>query len=1476
MSTNRMHRSNRLLRTIMAMLLIVAMTVQQGAYVLADETVPQPVTEASAPQTQAATEKHTEPAAPETKAPETAAPETRAAETAAPETNAPETKAPETAAPETKAAETAAPETAVPETKAPETKAAETAASKSETKAPETASTEKVRENMVSFAAAEGAKVYVDGKDVTNQKGTARDGKIIFKVVPETGYAIASVKVDDAKDARNTHNENEYIIEGIQTDNTVVRVTMNKVETEKATESETTADVKESKTETGKEYETLFSTTAHNVTITATTTDAAKFPEGTQLHADYAAPDTNLYQSAVQTVEQSLGISEDESLSAEGAVYDIYFTYNGERIEPDASVTVKMDFAVPVAADQSDAASLENGCIMHVADGQAENVTEAVRTTAKGAITDASFRSETFSPFFIGGIKRAPATEGQTDPNASQNLNLFTSEVGINGVSPDSKGIYKITKGTEYEVSLEFAEDPDGKQFACPLTYTLPEGFSAIEHTFDPFVINVTDGGISYSVSDNTVILQNGKLEVNFNENDPNWSHLKNSRNTEFYVKLKGTFDENAKEIDWGNSKKTSLDVNTSGRIATTKQAYYDPQDGKVHYTVTLTSHGYNTNIIAKDTLTGTALTYDMKTGVKLSPNKGTVSKETDHGFEYSIPEMKDGDTVTLIYCANVYFDVLGGGQGTEEQIGNSVVTTSKQQPNSDPVNNYCHIDYNTLSKSSGTVTDGTSGKKTIPWTITYNADLKGSAAGRTITDSISDSSRHILKYSGYGITVEVKDDKGTIIRTDKVAWADMNIDVSKAFSWTYKIPEDDKGKVYQYTVSYTTDADMSGLVQDTTVSNSVTDDKEHTGTGSAQIQPGADSKIGVKKEAGAHDSKEISWTVTLTVPKEGLTTAQLIDTFPTQYIGDQYYYDIWNDKSVTVTGLLDGEAMVKDEKTSDQTKAVYTFYQSADHSVTGLKGNGQVRTITVAFKTGVNQDWVNKKVDQAYMMEHKNTVAFIGNGQTVTSDATVEVTKHEISKKAEGYQTVLIKGEEYPAWKFVITIKGATVSDFDVTDTFDNRLRFVKPTENVGLDQSNTGKLSDKYNNIPWNAKNLSMTLDNIDSKVTFKVKKEDLQNIIKNNGNINELHIRYWLIVKDSDALHSIMKEAASKNDETTITNTATWGTNSDKIDVTYEYSPLTKKLLKDQSKLNTTDGSQPVAVYEIDANPAGAQIGDGTSLIVKDTMSANQVLNPQSVKFTPDEGTSYIVKRVSNGEQVITFTIPDKKAVKIEYSATVSGSGKQNLKNTAEMAGYTKESSASASKTTSAGGSGSVYSVKIFKYQEGDFTNKLSGCTFELHKTDENADTIWDGRGTQYTTGKDGVAVVKAPDGAHWGLNEGTQYYLIEKVAPEGYQLDSTRHYFTISKDGSKNESQNIYMNGETISISNKQNTYSAKGEAKFSAEKVLNGAALKGDEFEFVLKDVVCLRSVVHTGRRWDDIHVHHQRGDPGKAGRGHGV
>ena len=1156
-------------------------------------------------------------------------------------------------------------------------------------------------------------------------------------------------------------------------------------------------------------YVTSFTVTSHNVTVTATTTDAAKFPEGTQLHVDYAAPGSALYQSTIGTVEQSLGIAGDETRSAEGVVYDIYFTYNGNRIEPDDAVSVTMNFASPVASDLPEGSSMENSCVMHVTGGGAENVGASVGTTSEGAVTDASFRSDSFSPYFVGGVRRAPGNTTDTQSgNVSSNLNDFTTSVSIDA-KEDASGNYVVEKGVAYKIHLTFQEDDEsnGKQFGNPLTYTLPAGFHDIDHSFEDFAITVSNpNGSSYTVSGNKVSLDNGTLTVTFNESDPNWPHLEKARNTQFHLTLKGTFDDSAKELDWGNGKKTSLSVDTSGSLTTVKQANYDRSDGKVHYTVTVTSHGYNTNVIVKDSLTGTALTYDQH--VTSSVTGGKVKSQTERGFEYVIPEMTDGQTATLTYAASVNFDALGGGQGTEEQVGNSVVTTSDQQPNSEPVQeNWTNkIDYLSISKQAGAASDGTvSGHKTIPWTVTYNADRKGSAAGRTITDSIADTSKNILKYSGDGIKIAVTDASGNVVRTDNVSWANVGVtDPASTSSWHYTIPESDKGKAYQYTVSYTTDADLTSVVTNTSVSNTVQDDKGHNGGASANVEPGPDGKIGVTKTAGSHDNEKISWTVTLTVPKTGLKTAQMIDYLPTQYVAGANLYDEWDAATVKVEGLLDGEDMVQDTAASDQTKAVYTFYQDKAHTMTGLKGGDKVRTIIVTFSTKINQDWL-EKADQSYMMTHENKVDFVGNGQTVSSSDKVKVTKREIAKSMDQSQTVTIDGKTYPAWHFVIMMKGAAAEDFDVTDTFDARLRYVKPDETVpGLYIGNAGKLTDADGNpYVWNAPVLSADVE--DSKVVFHVTKEDVEKF----NDIAELHISYWLIPKDEASLKAIMQEAAANGGKTSLTNTASWSGDSAEASATYEYPGLSKKLLTDQSKLKTTDGTQPVAAYEIDANPAGVQMGDGTTLVVRDTMSPNQVLNPQSVSITPSEGSSYQVEKGDDGGQVLTFMIPDKTPVKIVYSATVTGgNGSQTLKNTAELAGYKSSSEHSASKSSSAGGSATNYAVTVFKYEEGDLTQKLSGCTFELHMADSTEDAAWKGSGKQFTTGNDGTVIVESTEGSVWGLKPDRNYYLIEVKAPEGYQLDKAKHFFSISEDGTIDETKNVYMNGATIAVSDKK--------------------------------------------------------------------
>ncbi|MCI5902340.1 MAG: InlB B-repeat-containing protein, partial [Blautia sp.] len=88
---------------------------------------------------------------------------------------------------------------------------------------------EDVVKKKVTFTA-EHASVYVDGEAVesvgyaTADKEDAEAGAtIVFQVVPEDGYQVTSVLVDDSAEARTTE-DGSYIIEGIHTDETTVDV----------------------------------------------------------------------------------------------------------------------------------------------------------------------------------------------------------------------------------------------------------------------------------------------------------------------------------------------------------------------------------------------------------------------------------------------------------------------------------------------------------------------------------------------------------------------------------------------------------------------------------------------------------------------------------------------------------------------------------------------------------------------------------------------------------------------------------------------------------------------------------------------------------------------------------------------------------------------------------------------------------------------------------------------------------------------------------------------------------------------------------------------------------------------------------------------------------------------------------------------------------------------------------------------------
>lgn len=84
-----------------------------------------------------------------------------------------------------------------------------------------------VRRNTVTFDVSEGAITAVNGQDVTNSIAQAENGRIVFTVTPLGGYEITEVLVDGSIPARRNEESDDpddYIVEGIQTNDTIIFV----------------------------------------------------------------------------------------------------------------------------------------------------------------------------------------------------------------------------------------------------------------------------------------------------------------------------------------------------------------------------------------------------------------------------------------------------------------------------------------------------------------------------------------------------------------------------------------------------------------------------------------------------------------------------------------------------------------------------------------------------------------------------------------------------------------------------------------------------------------------------------------------------------------------------------------------------------------------------------------------------------------------------------------------------------------------------------------------------------------------------------------------------------------------------------------------------------------------------------------------------------------------------------------------------
>ena len=1128
-----------------------------------------------------------------------------------------------------------------------------------------------------------------------------------------------------------------------------------------------------------EDYTERLTGTCGNLTVTVSAKKDAKIPEGTIVRV---SPIESARMSQIMAkISETLGQDPDNVI---GVLYDISLDKDGEEIQPKESVHVTMKFDGGIPWNVPEGKQIADTKVVHMHGGE----TDVVAETAEDG--NAEFETESFSTYVL----MATYAESNTPASNQESSNLrdFLNGIIINGKKQADGDKISVKKGVEYEIQLGFKEISDGKQFndSQELYYEIA-GLHDVSCS-GTFVMEVEDEGEIYRISGNTYSIENGIIKVKFNKADPNFSHLQHVSNASFSVNLRGMFDENVEKIDWGSGTETTVEIDNSATPDIKKESYLDENDGKVHYTLTVTSNGVNHNVLVKDTITGEALTLDENSITSEPMNAGSESNVTNKGFSYTINSMKDGEVVRIKYSADIDFSKFNG---TVTALGTKNEVTVKSDESPDEVikenNLENRISYKSISKKAGEITSK-DGKKIIPWEITYNDKRLAAMAGRKITDTIDPDSVSIMKYSGvaeiewYG--------KDNVKKGNKTITLPEN-----ATSWSWNVPED-HNEPYKYVIKYHTVVDSAGLVEDQTVKNNIADDQGTSTSGNKSGIVDKDEQIAVTKKATGHTNDSISWKIELTVPISGLSSAVVEDIYPCWkgwYNGQEVsWIEKLTAENIQIDGLQENENF-DINTTSDPTKAKIIFYKDKGKTQSGLNGGETARTIKISLQTTLNADWVSAGQNEPNMSVHTNVVKFTGNGITKTDEAKESVADTSISKKSEQNGSWIKDG--LPFYKFEITVKNIN-EDLDVEDKFDKTILDYFATEEDWT-KAKIYAFSDQWGNVYPNGKNISVT--NTKDGIHFHMNETELP------SGLNSYKIVYYLKVKDEDALRKLQKRAAEDKEkhQAKLINIASIGENTAYAEVVYTYSALDKRLESTEG-LNT---SNPIAKYVIEINKAGADLSDGDFLEVTDTFSNTLSIKGNTVKIMAGESdiTSSCIASIDGN--TLKLRVPDETSLKVTYSAEIIGDNKTNvvINNQATMAGYKAESNETKYLDGSAIGVGSVPSISIVKYGNGNLNNFLEGAEFTL--VDQNGNPIK--MGNQETvkaiTDQSGKATFKGEQDTHgWTFVEGKTYYFKETKAPTGYTCPdpNTIYSFSIVDKGKVSIKDGMYPSGYTFYINN----------------------------------------------------------------------
>lgn len=1011
----------------------------------------------------------------------------------------------------------------------------------------------------------------------------------------------------------------------------------------------------------------------------------------------------------------------------------------------------------------------------------------------------------------------------------SSDLRNFVDEVKIEDVKTED-GRQVLYPGEKYMFQLTFSEsqerqmstDGDGQ-----LTYQFPSQVLPTEQADGTFTIHVKDGGNSYDVEDNTFTVNGNMLTVTINKASTNYASLCSAADVSFTLKMEGKIAENSTgdKIDFGNGKELPVTYPDKATVSTTKTGSYDKATGEVTYTVNVSSEGTAQNVQVTDTITGSALTY-VPGSLSISPAEagGTLDSANDKGFVYTIPQVSNGQTVTLTYRAKVDYNALGASKTfTDAQTGNTV----KAKPDNGDETPSASTDLkdqqiSTVAEKTGSA-EGTitNNKQTTNWTLTVNKEAHQTVGGKQISDTLVGGGQAKTRYSGDGVTIKKYDSSNKLVETITKFWSDLGVtDASTGFN--FNLPDDKTP--YRYEITYTTESDVSNVWDnaENLTNKANVNDTEVTDTVSVGPTPGESFKV-EKHHTMDYEHKLINWTVTVTVPDTGFDSESLL-------VLDDWLPDTWHNNQWLTDSYVNGSLNVKlDDK--DVDSGSYTLTYNGDEG-TGAKRHinltftdktlsiyaaGLGRKLTLTYQTTPGEGWPGNE-------SHFNTVTAKNKNISRTAYDSYQFVEPTLTKDIPNDKGYTYNSDtKKHLFSFRILLQGVHEDTITIHEKFNKELFVINEDPNNKYQTIQAGAAD-----TPWEATNNAYPQEgttHIGADVTVTYTDDGanitLTNLAKKQGSgayYNYYAICYYLAVKDDAAWAKLQQQAVNDPEhKIRVENTATWEKlTQSATNTAYTVAPVTKGRTQDPSQANNNTAS-----FEIVVNPDQLKLNGGDPITVTDALEITSptgrgVILPDSVKITlePNVGSDTTTRAFSDDYTSMTLTVPDGRKATITYQvkfyskqATISYENSVGTSGSFTVSEFGNDLHLDQSDI----GTATTYAFTLVK-QNTEKTKYLPGATFQLYQKGDggnyNPVISTDNRIVTFTTNSDGKASIRAEDSTKWALHGGESYRLVETQPPAGYKACASIDFTIVTEEMKSMPSDGVY-NGETFYVYDERN-------------------------------------------------------------------